>query len=80
MELTLLVIFSTIKISLSTDECSKISPTTASGSQVSGGQYCQGQLIFEDNFDEFNFKKWQHEISFTGSAVSFSLFYNTYLQ
>lgn len=48
------------------------SQTTASGEWVFKEKYCKGDLIFEDNFDELNFRIWQHEISLTGSAVSFN--------
>lgn len=55
---------------VSCENCEKTSLTTASGTHAPLGDYCQGQLIFEDNFDELNLRKWEHEISLTGSAVS----------
>lgn len=56
------------------ENCENKSITTASGTHVTPGEYCQGQLIFEDNFDELSLRKWQHEISLTGSAVSTFLY------
>lgn len=34
------------------------------------GQYCSGDLIFEDTFDLFDVRKWQHEITLAGNGVS----------
>lgn len=34
------------------------------------GQYCSGDLIFEDTFDIFDLRKWQHENTLTGNDVS----------
>jgi hypothetical protein len=44
------------------------SPTTISGSHAPAGQICSGDLIFEDNFDEFDLKKWQHESTLAGGG------------
>lgn len=51
-------------------ECIVKSVTTASGTFARKDGYFSGELIFEDNFNELNFRKWQHEITLTGSAVS----------
>lgn len=34
------------------------------------GTICSGDLIFEDNFDFFDFKKWEHENTLGGGGVS----------
>lgn len=34
------------------------------------GQYCSGDLIFEDTFDMFDTRKWQHENTLSGGGVS----------
>jgi beta-glucanase (GH16 family) len=44
------------------------SPTTISGTHAPAGQICSGDLIFEDNFDEFDLKKWQHESTLAGGG------------
>lgn len=73
METIRTFVFSIVIIKTVTSyECVEKSITTASGSHALPGTYCRGQLIFEDNFDDFDFRKWQHEISLTGSAVSIS--------
>ena len=37
----------------------------------------QETLIFEDNFDKFNFKTWQHEITLSGEGNwEFEWYYN----
>lgn len=33
-------------------------------------QINSGQLIFEDNFDEFDLKRWEHENTLSGGGVS----------
>lgn len=48
--------------------CSK-TETTCSGTSAPS-KICSGDLIFEDNFDTFDLKKWQHEISLAGGGVS----------
>lgn len=32
--------------------------------------FTPGSLIFEDNFDNFDFIKWQHALALSGSGVS----------
>jgi hypothetical protein len=44
------------------------SPTTVSGTHAPTGRICSRDLIFEDNFDEFDLKKWNHENTLTGSG------------
>lgn len=51
----------------------ELSLTTASGSYVvhkPTGQFCSGDLIFEDTFDIFDLRKWQHENTLAGNGVS----------
>lgn len=45
------------------------SPTTASGT-FAPKKICSGDLIFEDDFDKFDLKKWQHENTLAGGGVS----------
>ncbi|XP_055374595.1 beta-1,3-glucan-binding protein-like isoform X2 [Condylostylus longicornis] len=47
--------------------CTK-SRTVASGSKARYGPYCSGQLIFKDDFDTFDFEKWQHENTLAGGG------------
>lgn len=50
--------------------------TTASGSHVihkPNGQFCSGDLIFEDTFDLFDLRKWQHENTLSGNGVCYRL-------
>ncbi|XP_055316515.1 beta-1,3-glucan-binding protein-like [Sitodiplosis mosellana] len=45
--------------------------TTASGTYAmhkASGQYCSGDLIFEDAFDIFDTRKWQHENTLAGGG------------
>lgn len=46
------------------------SPTTVSGKYAPTGQICSGQLIFSEDFDEFDTDLWQHEITMSGGGVS----------
>lgn len=46
--------------------------TSASGSHVihkPSGQFCSGDMIFEDTFDTFDLRKWQHENTLSGNGV-----------
>lgn len=42
---------------------------------TASGQYCSGDLIFEDTFDIFDTRKWQHENTLAGGGVSIQMFY-----
>lgn len=47
------------------------SVTSASGSYVTHkGSFCSGDLIFEDTFDIYDLRKWQHENTLSGGGVS----------
>lgn len=51
----------------------ELSATTASGTYVvhkPSGQFCSGDLIFEDTFDIFDLRKWEHENTLSGNGVS----------
>lgn len=51
----------------------ELSLTTASGAYVvhkPSGQFCSGDLIFEETFDLFDLRKWQHENTLAGNGVS----------
>lgn len=37
---------------------------------IASGQYCSGDLIFEDTFEIFDTRKWQHENTLSGGGVS----------
>lgn len=50
----------------------ELSLTTASGSYVvhkPSGQFCSGDLIFEETFDIFDLRKWEHENTLAGNGV-----------
>lgn len=52
------------------------SVTTSSGTMTASkpkdkpSQHCAGDLIFEDTFDTFDLRKWQHESTLSGGKVS----------
>lgn len=54
----------------------KSGPSSGIGGGVSGvgantaGPFCSGDLIFEDTFDTFDLRKWQHESTLAGGSVS----------
>ena len=37
---------------------------------VNGRQSCQGQLIFEEDFNNIDASKWQHDVRIANSPVS----------
>ena len=39
------------------------------------GSFCSGDLIFEDTFDTFDLRKWQHENTLAGGGVSKQFLY-----
>lgn len=36
-------------------------------------KFCSGDLIFQDDFNEFNLKRWRHERTLAGGGVSVNL-------
>lgn len=50
-------------------QCVK-SPTTVSGRNAPTGNLCSGQLILDENFDQFDRTLWEHEITLGGGGVS----------
>lgn len=46
------------------------SATTVSGKNAPTGTLCSGQLILQENFNEFNRSLWTHEITLGGGGVS----------
>jgi beta-glucanase (GH16 family) len=44
------------------------SPTTVSGTHAPTDTICPGDLIFEDAFEEFDLKKWNHENTLAGGG------------
>lgn len=44
--------------------------TTVSGPLAPKGKIEPGQLIFEDNFNKFNLKAWEHSLTLSGKGVS----------
>lgn len=42
--------------------------TTASGTQAPTS-FCSGDIIFQEEFDYLNLKKWQHESTLGGGGV-----------
>lgn len=53
-------------------EFCETSLTTVSGIQAPN-EVCAGKLIFEDNFNNFDFKKWSHENTLSGGGVNYIL-------
>lgn len=53
---------------LNAEEC-KPSITTASGLNAPD-KICSGQLIFEENFEKLDKKKWVPEVTLWGGGVS----------
>lgn len=51
----------------STSKCTE-SVTTASGT-FAPTSICSGDIIFQEEFDALNFKKWQHESTLGGGGV-----------
>ncbi|KAG5868028.1 hypothetical protein JTB14_026669 [Gonioctena quinquepunctata] len=51
----------------SANACLK-SVTTVSGTEATDGEICSGDLIFIDDFEELNMKKWQHEQTLGGGG------------
>lgn len=49
--------------------CDVCSVTTTSGTYAPTTKICPGDLIFEDNFDDFDLKKWNHEQTLGGGGV-----------
>lgn len=64
----LFFILSTLIGAITAQDCTA-SETTASGRYAPTGTICSGDLIFEDNFDEFNLRKWEHEKTLAGGGV-----------
>lgn len=56
-------------------ECHNCRPsvTSVSGPLAPKGRILPGQLIFEDNFDNFNLQAWRHSLTLSGKGVSFCL-------
>lgn len=57
-----------IAVQLNAEEC-KPSITTASGLNAPQ-QICSGQLIFDENFEKLDKKKWIPEVTLWGGGVS----------
>lgn len=70
LKISLIIFILSNYVSYLIAQCNSYSPTTVSGTHAPKGQICSGQLIFEDNFDEFDLKKWSHEITLGGGGVS----------
>lgn len=47
------------------------SETTASGPYAPKGPYCSGDLIFQEEFNDFDLKLWHHEITLAGGHVNY---------
>lgn len=50
------------------------SVTTTSGKNAPTGDLCSGQLILDENFDDFDRNRWEHEITMGGGGVSIEAF------
>lgn len=53
---------------LSAAQCTR--PLTTVSGKFAPNDFCAGDLIFNDEFDEFDVEKWQHEITLSGGGVS----------
>lgn len=47
------------------------SVTSVSGPLAPRGKILPGQLIFEDNFNNFNLQAWRHSLTLSGKGVRF---------
>lgn len=62
---TILVLAAAVLVQEANAQCNP-SRTIASGRYAPGGQLCQGQMIFNEEFNSLNMDLWEHENSFTG--------------
>lgn len=46
-------------------------PTKVSGTHAPTGRICKGQLLLDEQFDNFDKSLWQHELTLGGGGVSF---------
>lgn len=75
------IVLAFLAFSVSAERDCVPSLTTASGSAAPGGVICPGDLIFEDNFDFFDYGKWSKENTLSGGGVSlFVEFLKVHLQ
>jgi hypothetical protein len=63
-----LFITSLLLVATSSIEACTPSATTVSGT-YRPQRICSGQLIFEDNFNNFDLSKWQHEVTLGGGSI-----------
>lgn len=54
----------------------RLSQTTVSGKFAPKGDLCSGQLLLDENFNDFNRDLWEHEITLGGGGVSKILLQN----
>lgn len=45
--------------------------TSVTGPYAPKGQICSGQLIFNEDFNKLDLRRWQHESTLAGGGVSF---------
>ncbi|CAH0546480.1 unnamed protein product [Brassicogethes aeneus] len=74
LEILILSLFAIYVRSKSVDLCGT-SLTTVSGTHAPK-QVCAGELIFEDDFDTLDLKKWQHELTLGGGGNWEFQYYN----
>lgn len=53
----------------------RYTPTVVSGTHASTEPICKGQLLFDEQFDNFDNSRWQHELTLGGGGVSLSITY-----
>lgn len=51
-------------------ECQRSITKTSGRFAPLARKLCSGQVIFEENFDAFNDKMWQHDVNMFGGGVS----------
>lgn len=66
--MSLLLLFGAFEAVTSKRDCLQ-SVTTSSG-HTAPSRICSGDLIFNEEFDTFNLKTWQHELTLAGGGVS----------
>lgn len=64
------MLFTKVKFGLNCTQITHLKTITFLVWETATGQYCSGDLIFEDTFDLFDLRKWQHDNTLSGNGVS----------
>ncbi|XP_050300167.1 beta-1,3-glucan-binding protein-like [Anthonomus grandis grandis] len=77
MKILVLSLLLCLAASVRSDCPNGVSQTTTSGIfHTRGTQFCSGELIFEDNFENFDLATWQHENTLSGGGNWEFQYYN----